>query len=179
MEMPFHRFPSARPEVWRWLVLALVLALAAGCASKKPKPARVPPQARNPVVDYALSFRGTPYTWGGESPGEGFDCSGFVQYVYRRHGIYLPRTARQMATALPSLDSRARKPGDLVFFNTTGQPYSHVGIYIGRNNFVHSSSAKGEVIISSLDKPYWWEHFLGIRRPSHMDRWLGRADPDD
>jgi cell wall-associated NlpC family hydrolase len=157
----------------RLLLLALAVVLFAGCAGKprhKPKP---PPAQRtqvNPVVQYALSFQGTPYVWGAESPEEGFDCSGFVQFVYGRYGIPLPRTAYQMAMALPAVDSHARRPGDLVFFNTTGKPYSHVGIYIGNNAFVHSSSAKKGVIVSSLDKRYWVEHFLGIRRPNRAYR---------
>lgn len=160
----------------RFLALAVVLILVAGCAGKPKKPAMARRAPASPVVSYALSLQGTPYVWGGESPGKGFDCSGFVQHVFGRHGIRLPRTARQMANALPAQDSRGRQPGDLVFFNTTGEPYSHVGIYIGKNAFVHSSSAKGGVIVSSLDKPYWWEHFLGIRRPGSMGRWLGAAD---
>lgn len=169
----------AYSTAYRFLGLAFLLALMAGCASTpKPPPAAVGRAHMAPVIDYALSLRGTPYVWGGESMAEGgFDCSGFVQHVYGRHGIRLPRTARQMAEALPSLDHRHKRPGDLLFFNTTGQPYSHVGIYIGHNAFVHSSSAKGGVTVSSLDKPYWWEHFLGIRRPSVLERWLGSAAP--
>lgn len=158
------------PFFLRLLVLAS-LVLASGCAHKAP--VKPPPSARtqsNPVIKLALSLRGTPYVWGAESPEDGFDCSGFVQYVYSRHGILLPRTAYQMAMALPSVDDSLRKPGDLVFFNTTGKPYSHVGIYIGRNSFVHASSAKGEVVISSLDKRYWVNHFLGLRRPSRFLR---------
>ncbi len=169
----------AYSTAYRLFALVSILIFMAGCASTpKPRPAQRAHIA--PVVNYALSLQGATYVWGGESPAEGgFDCSGFVQYVYGRYGIRLPRTARQMAEALPPLDNRDKRPGDLVFFNTTGEPYSHVGIYIGHNDFVHSSSAKGGVIVSSLDKPYWWEHFLGVRRPSRLDRWLGSADIGD
>jgi cell wall-associated NlpC family hydrolase len=160
----------------RRIALATLLAVLAGCASTpKPKAARPRHVQASPVVSDALSLQGTPYLWGGNSPDEGFDCSGFVKYVYGRHGIRLPRTAHEMASALPPLDNRRRQPGDLVFFNTTGEPYSHVGIYIGNDAFVHSSSAKGQVIVSRLNLPYWWEHFLGVRRPSLLDRWLGSA----
>lgn len=171
----------SRSTVYRRLALVAALVLVAGCASRpKPPPVKRAHSQMAPLVSYALSLRGTPYVWGGESFEEGgFDCSGFVQHVYKRHGIRLPRTARQMADALPPLDDEYRQPGDLVFFDTTGEPYSHVGIYIGHNDFVHSSSAKHGVIVSHLNAPYWEEHFLGTRRPSLMSRWLGSADSDD
>ncbi len=155
------------------LLLVLFLALVlAGCSST---PKIAPPIANSPplsqgagrkaLVNYALTLRGSPYRWGKESPQEGFDCSGFVQHVYSRYGLHLPRTARQMASHLAAIDHHTRQPGDLVFFNTTGEPYSHVGIYIGDNAFVHSSSAKGEVIISAITGNYWLERLLGFRRP--------------
>jgi cell wall-associated NlpC family hydrolase len=167
---------GARNAAARLVAAVSLLALLAGCATA-PKPAaprRDYFNARNPVVNYALSLRGKPYRWGKESPRDGFDCSGFVKHVYERHGIRLPRTAHQMANALPPLDSRARQPGDLVFFNTTGEPFSHVGIYIGNDAFVHSSSVRGQIIVSVLTGPYWWEHFLGIRRPGFQGRYADR-----
>lgn len=158
----------------RWALVGVTALFAACTSTPKPVPHPAAPvygqASASPVVRYALSLKGAPYRWGKESPAEGFDCSGFVQHVYQRHGVRLPRTAHQMASALPPLDSRARQPGDLVFFNTTGEPYSHVGIYIGDNQFVHSSSVRGGVIISSLEGRYWWEHFLGIRRPGAWNR---------
>lgn len=147
------------------LVLCGFLVLLGGCASKpKPRPLAQSSPINLAVVRDALSLQGIPYRWGEETPENGFDCSGFVQYVYGQYGVRLPRTAYEMAQALPSLPEFHRKPGDLVFFNTTGEPYSHVGIYIGGSDFVHASSAKGEVVISSLDTPYWTDHFLGLRR---------------
>ena len=149
------------------LLLSATLGLMGGCASR-PKPR---PVAQSPinmaVIRDALSLQGIPYRWGEETPENGFDCSGFVQYVYGQHGVSLPRTAREMAMALPSLPDFHKKPGDLVFFNTTGEPYSHVGIYLGGSEFVHASSAKGEVVVSSLNTPFWTDHFLGVRRPGH------------
>jgi hypothetical protein len=167
-------FPPNRKE-WavRLTLIVAILGLIAGCASRPKSPIS---DSVAPVLSDALSLKGTPYVWGGESPDEGFDCSGFVQYVYGRHGIALPRTARQMAESLTPLSDDNPRPGDLVFFNTTGQPYSHVGIYLGRNSFVHASSAKGGVIVSSLDQPYWTEHFLGHRRPSRMTPSYKAAD---
>lgn len=152
------------------LVLFLALLLT-GCSSTTKLPV-IPDQSslvnakRKAVVNYALTLRGTPYRWGKESPREGFDCSGFVQHVYSQYGLRLPRTARQMAGHLMQIDGRTRQPGDLVFFNTTGEPYSHVGIYIGGDAFVHSSSMKGQVIVSAITGNYWLERLLGFRRPN-------------
>ncbi len=150
----------------RCLILGIVLGLLDGCASQPeapPRPARSPINLA--VVRHALSMKGIPYRWGEETPQRGFDCSGLVQYVYGKYGVRLPRTAYQMAMALPEPDERQRQPGDLLFFNTTGQPYSHVGIYIGHDRMVHASSARGEVVVGPLDTPYWNSHFLGLRRP--------------
>lgn len=158
---------SIRVNTLPW-VLFLALSLL-GC-STAPKLPVVPDNShagagRKALINYALTLRGTPYRWGKESPNEGFDCSGFVQHVYRKYGLRLPRTARQMATHLAEIDRRTRQPGDLVFFNTTGEPYSHVGIYLGDDAFIHSSSVKGQVIVSAMTGNYWLERFLGFRRP--------------
>jgi cell wall-associated NlpC family hydrolase len=169
-----HQFTHVRVRI----LVTLQLLLLVGCASQ-PKP---PPPARSTpvnlaVVRDALSLKGVPYRWGEETPQRGFDCSGLVHYVYGRQGVRLPRTARAMANAMPSLGYRFRRPGDLVFFNTTGKPFSHVGIYIGGDDFVHASSARGRVVVSSLGERYWTEHFLGMRRPGparslQIGRWI-------
>jgi cell wall-associated NlpC family hydrolase len=175
--LPIFRISRDGQSAHRLFTLASILIFVTGCASTpKQVPTHTQQAWKNPVVSYALGLKGTPYSWGGESRYEGFDCSGFVQHVYGRHGVRLPRTARQMAAALPPIPNPNRQPGDLVFFNTTGAPYSHVGIYIGHDDFVHSSSAKGKVIVSSLVKPYWKRHFLGIRRPDQLDHWLRFAE---
>jgi len=157
-------------QIIRFVMLLLSASIVFGCAStSKPTPQTPSPKANInlQIVRDALSLKGISYQYGEETPEQGFDCSGFVQYVYGRHGVHLPRTAYEMATSLPALDETLREPGDLVFFNTTGRPYSHVGIYIGRNRFVHASSAQGEVLVSELDTPYWSKHYLGMRRPAH------------
>lgn len=155
----------------RYLLLAGVAMILSACSTKPSRPP-LPPKTVSPiqlkVVRDALSFQGVPYRWGEETPERGFDCSGFVQYLYGQYGVNLPRTAYEMAMNLPSIHWDRLQPGDLVFFNTTGKPYSHVGIYIGRDRFVHASSAKGEVLVSDLDAPYWSDHFLGLRRPHHQ-----------
>lgn len=143
----------------------LVLAIISGCATTpeiKPQT-----QAQKPLIAYALSLQGTPYRYGKETPEEGFDCSGFVKHVYSRHGIRLPRTVREMASTLPTVPNYDLRSGDLVFFNTSGKTYSHVGIFICDDKFIHApSKRKGRVLVSSMNSGYWRQHFVGVRRPS-------------
>lgn len=117
------------------------------------------------ALDYALSLTGTRYRYGGTSPREGFDCSGFVQYVFGHFGVELPRTARDMAGALPRIRRDELRPGDLVFFNTSGKTFSHVGIYLGDDKFVHApSTASKRVMVSNLNDDYWRARLTGLRR---------------
>ena len=115
------------------------------------------------IVSTAKQYLGIPYVWGGSTP-SGFDCSGFVQYVYAKHGFSLPRTSKQQWTAGTSISKASLQPGDLVFFaNTYTSGVSHLGIYIGNGQFIHASSSKG-VIISDLSNSYWASHYHGCRR---------------
>jgi len=115
------------------------------------------------IVDTAKQYLGVPYVWGGSSP-SGFDCSGLVQYVFKAHGISLPRTTKEQWTVGTAISKSQLKVGDLVFFaNTYTSGISHVGIYVGNNQFIHASSSKG-VIISSLDNSYWASHYYGARQ---------------
>jgi cell wall-associated NlpC family hydrolase len=95
---------------------------------------------------------GTRYRYGGETPGAGFDCSGFVQYVFSRHGIYLPRTSRQQAGAGQDLARglAVLKPGDLMLFSSKGGRVDHVAIYVGNNRILHSSAGAGGVVYDDL-----------------------------
>lgn len=152
--------------------LLVVALLISGCAST-PEKSFTSDTGNTKLVNYALSLQGAPYRYGKESPREGFDCSGFVKHVYEQHGVTLPRTTREMARSLPAVGKNERRPGDLVFFNTSGKPFSHVGIYVGNDSFVHApSSHTGRVIVSSLGRPYWWQRFIGVRRPGFLDRFL-------
>lgn len=145
--------------------LWLIVAVLAGCAST-PDIKPVQQESQPPLISYALSLQGIPYRYGKETPREGFDCSGFVKHVYGTQGIRLPRTVREMAFALPPVSKYDIKSGDLVFFNTSGKTYSHVGIFIKEDKFIHAPSRRtGHVLVSSLNNGYWRKRFVGVRRP--------------
>jgi peptidoglycan DL-endopeptidase CwlO len=100
-------------------------------------------------------YLGERYVYGGAKPGVGFDCSGFVQYVFGRHGVSLPRTSRQQATAgraLPRTPT-ALRPGDLMLFSSKGRGVDHVAIYAGNNRMIHSSAGAGGVVYDDLSSP--------------------------
>jgi cell wall-associated NlpC family hydrolase len=146
---------------------AMVMLLLSGCASdSEVAPITYQQQTSSPVVNYALSLQGAPYHYGSDNPQDGFDCSGFVYHVYQRHGINLPRRTEDMANQLPPVEKDALHSGDLLFFDTNGNTFSHVGLYIDGDNFIHASSSKtGKVLVSSLKNNYWQQHFVGVRRP--------------
>ena len=115
------------------------------------------------IITTAKKYIGVPYKWGGTTP-KGFDCSGYVQYVFNKHGIEIPRTSSSQYYELTRKVSKANlQPGDLVFFNTSGKGVSHVGIYIGDGQFIHSGTTKG-VVIADLFGAYWSSLYLGARR---------------
>jgi cell wall-associated NlpC family hydrolase len=121
-------------------------------------PARVPARASASaarVLATAKQYLGARYRYGGDTPAAGFDCSGFVQYVYSRHGVELPRTSRLQATAGRSLplDVASLEPGDLLLFASTGKGVNHVAIYVGDNRILHSSAGAGGVVYDDLDTP--------------------------
>lgn len=146
----------------RTVLMAAVVVLAA-CASTRPP---MPENSANQVRSHALAQIGKPYRWGGSSPQEGFDCSGLVQHVYREAlGLELPRTSRQMSEIGSAVHRDDLAPGDLVFFQTSRKPNSHVGIYIGDGRFVHAPSTGSLVRVEAIDKRYWNQRFNGARRP--------------
>ncbi|AJY73911.1 C40 family peptidase [Paenibacillus beijingensis] len=105
---------------------------------------------------------GTPYKWGGTTV-QGFDCSGFIRYVFNQFETKLPRTSRSQAKVGMKVEKEELRPGDLVFFNTNGIGISHAGIYIGEGKFAHSSSSKG-VSISKLSDSYYKKRYVTARR---------------
>ena len=164
------------------LFLCVVLSLAA-CSSSTPPAAKSsvktsPPSnatsvrisdidhdsVSNELMLHSMSLIGTPYRFGGSNRNTGFDCSGMVQFVYRETlNVSLPRTARDMAAAGKVINKNQLKVGDLVFFNTNGKKFSHVGLYIGENRFIHAPSSKSSIKINYLSDKYYASRFTGAR----------------
>jgi cell wall-associated NlpC family hydrolase len=115
------------------------------------------------VAGTALALRGAPYRSGGSDP-NGFDCSGFTQYVYSQYGIPLPREVREQYRAGKRIDPSDLAPGDLIFFATTDPDVSHVAIAIGGDQFVHAPSSSGVVRVEYMSGSYWAPRFVGARR---------------
>ncbi len=121
--------------------------------------------AQHPLSRQALQQLGTRYRYGGASPDRGFDCSGLVHYSAKESlGLKLPRRSVEIAKAGKAIKRTELNVGDLVFFNTLGARYSHVGIYVGSNMFVHSPASGGVVRLEDMTAPYWNKRFTGARR---------------
>ncbi len=152
------------------LVLALGLGpgLGAGARAQEAAPfvdAMTLQGVGQDVVLGALAYLGVPYRYGGNDPAKGFDCSGLVRHVFLgAASLELPRSAHEMARQGVPVTVADLQPGDLVFFNTRGRPYSHVGIYIGDGSFVHAPARRGQVKIESMEPAYWQRRFNGARR---------------
>lgn len=117
----------------------------------------------NALIATAKTLLGSPYVWGGETTA-GFDCSSFTQYVMKQNGITIPRTAAEQYEVGTPVDKRNLQIGDLVFFTTYKPGASHVGFYMGNNQFIHASSVAKQVTISSLTETYYTDHYIGARR---------------
>lgn len=145
-----------------WLAALLVLAGCAASFEPPPAPAarsQVPEDVatREAVLETALGQIGRPYRYGG-GDGDGFDCSGLVQYVYSEAGIALPRTAAQQLRVGAPVKLSQAAPGDLVFFRIDGG--MHVGIYVGDGRVVHAPAPGKEVTVAPVTTPYWRDHFI-------------------
>lgn len=144
-------------------ISVLIVMGALGACSTSPS--RTANGQGTKVVRYAKSLIGTPYHYGGRSPKTGFDCSGFVDYVFlKARGINLPRRSQDISHVGVRIKGNQLRPGDLVFFSSQGWPYSHVGIYIGNAKFIHSPSTGRDVEISDMSLHYWQAHYNGARR---------------
>lgn len=176
-----RRFSAALGVV---VAASFLSACATTGATPRPFPAPVPsapeppailePAAAAPSTDgyaisgTALSLRGTPYRNGGSDPA-GFDCSGFVWYVFERHGVRVARTVSDQAQSGSHVDQSDLRPGDLLFFDTSGAGFggrqaTHVGISIGGDEFVHAPSTAGQVRVERLGSSYWAPRFVEARR---------------
>ena len=117
------------------------------------------------LVLKGLELVGIRYRFGGTDVEQGLDCSGFVQLVFRESvGKLLPRTAREQSEVGNSVDRNELKPGDLVFFNTMRRAFSHVGIYLGDNRFLHAPRTGSDIRVEDMSQSYWAKRYDGARR---------------
>ncbi|KAF7599733.1 MAG: hypothetical protein CGU28_04890 [Candidatus Dactylopiibacterium carminicum] len=159
----------------RRLFAACSLALLAACGgqpAKRPTPTPTPAErpaphlrledqyAANEIVLRAMGLLDTGYLFGGRNPEAGLDCSGMVSLVVEQAtGLLLPHNAAQIASRTRKIARSELRAADLVFFNTNGKPYSHMGIYLGDGRFIHAPSSRGKVRVESIDKAYWTQRF--------------------
>lgn len=167
----------------QFIASTIMLLSAASCATAEPltgaeeMPLNTPAVTTEEVVNEkwsvrasevlmnALSLSGIRYQYGGNTPDTGFDCSGFVRYVFKQAtSLTLPRSAIAMSQLGKPVRKNELQPGDLVFFNTLKSAFSHVGIYVGNNRFIHSPRSGGVVRVESLDTDYWSKRFDGGKR---------------
>ena len=135
-------------------------------AEKEGKTYHISALDKQKLLEDAKYFKGGKYVWGGTTP-EGFDCSGYVQYLYKKHNISLPRTAWSQSKKGMPVDKEHLQKGDLLFFLTDkkrGIPITHVGIYIGNGNFIHAASKKKGIIISPLTHGSYAKTFVLAKR---------------
>lgn len=133
---------------------------------------------RKSLIALAMNLRDVRYVRGGHNPATGFDCSGFVRYVFAHAiGVQLPTNSASQFLAGLKVKRAEMKPGDLVFFHTSGRRrgVSHVGIYISNGRFIHAPTYGKRVQISSLDEAYWAKRFVGAKRPEGMLALLGHS----
>ena len=115
---------------------------------------------RKRIVRTAKRYIGVKYKYGGTTP-SGFDCSGYVMYIYRKSGIDLPRAINKQFYSGRRVSLRRARPGDLVFFNTSGKRISHVGLYVGNNRFIHAPRTGKRVSYSNIKNSYWKKRYIG------------------
>ena len=145
------------------IILPLAVLISA-CSSSPPMTSGRAPQSGARAAFYATKLVGARYHYGGNNPSRGFDCSGLVQYSYKLAGIQIPRSTRYQYQRSHYINRNQLRKGDLLFFNQEGKRFSHVGIYIGDNKFVHAPSSGKRVRVSTISNPYWSRHLASTRR---------------
>lgn len=163
------------------LLCGLLLAACSSAPTSRTPPAKAPPAASKPglsserlsladtaqaneIVLFALGLLDTGYRFGGKNPDAGLDCSGMVSYVVEHAaGLRLPHNAAQIAARTRAIERSALRPADLVFFNTRGKSYTHMGIYLGNGKFIHAPSTGGKVRVDTLEMTYYAKRFDGAR----------------
>lgn len=154
VDMSFHK-----------LAIVLFALLLAACAGSLPPAEPLPRADRgHDVAIFAMSLVDTDYRFGGKNPEAGFDCSGMVAYIYTQaSGLTLRGSAADLARAGRPVAKDRLRPGDLLFFNTRNAPFSHVGIYLGEQRFVHAPATRGKVRIDRLDSAYFARRYEAAR----------------
>ncbi|MBL0353312.1 MAG: C40 family peptidase [Candidatus Dechloromonas phosphoritropha] len=160
------RFPALFPAL-------LIVSLLAACGSPTPRTVRfggtiaqpLPVSEKgNEVALYALGLIDTGYRFGGKNPEAGLDCSGMVSFIYgQAAGLKIKGSAADIARSSRPIEPESLRPGDLVFFNTRNQPFSHVGIYLGDSRFVHAPATNGRVRIDRLNDRYYTQRYEAAR----------------
>jgi cell wall-associated NlpC family hydrolase len=153
-----------------WLLAGLALLSLAACASmgtvdepRRPPRAQIDERPASRAAQHAAQMLGKPYRYGGSTPA-GFDCSGLVLFSYQKAGIRMPRSTEEQRRASRPVRAENPQPGDLLFFDQEGKKNSHVGIYLGRGEFVHAPSSGKQVRTDRMDAPYWRKHLSEVRR---------------
>ena len=160
------RHPGCSRRALHQLLSCMALLAFAGCATRPiPAPRSLKAaQAGSDIALFALSLLDMPYVSGGRGPATGFDCSGLVSHVYLQGaGIRLQGSAASMARTMRSVSLAELVAGDLVFFNTLGYAFSHVGICLGDGRFVHASNPRTGVRVDRLDNKYYAARFEGAK----------------
>ena len=152
-------------QLSRYLVIFVAVTLLSGCGSTPNYKYNNSNERLQLMLKTAKNMLGIKYRYGGTSPSRGFDCSGLVQYSHKTAGMNIPRTTRQQFNAVKRISRKYLRAGDLVFFKTTpARSVSHVGIYLGNNQFIHAPSSGKRVKINSMKEKYWRKRFSGAGR---------------
>lgn len=161
--LPPTDFPAALPESNTYQSTATPTVFTEIAAEEDQPPL-------DKMLSYAFSLLNTPYKYSGVSKNTGFDCSGFVSHVFSQAlGIQLPHQARSIWTEGAKIDIQQLMPGDLVFYNTLRRKLSHVGIYLGNGQFIHSAT-HGGVRVDNMRTAYWQPRWNGARRIAEFNR---------